>query len=186
MTHSDICPWWIGYLLANPIRLLFQDPKKIVGPYVNSGSKILEIGPGMGFFTIPMARMVGSAGRITTVDIQKKMLDNLKKRALKAGVNDRIEYRVCTSDSLGIGDLKESIDFVLLFAVVHEIPEVSNLFRQIYPCVKKNGIVLIAEPALHVSTRRFENEISFAKDAGFQTQTTSHIPQSHGILLKKN
>jgi len=54
MAHR-VCPWWLGYLLASPLRRLLQDPAAIVGPYVREGMTVLEPGPGMGFFTLAMA-----------------------------------------------------------------------------------------------------------------------------------
>ena len=65
--HSHVCPWWIGYFLASPLRRRIHNPDRILAPYVRSGMRILEIGPGMGFFTIPMAGMVGAEGRIIFV-----------------------------------------------------------------------------------------------------------------------
>lgn len=46
-----ICPWWLGYVLASPLRRWIQDPAAIIGPYVREGMTVLEPGPGMGFFT---------------------------------------------------------------------------------------------------------------------------------------
>jgi len=46
---------------------------------------VLEPGPGMGFFTIPPARLVGASGRVVAVDLQRKMIAGLKLRAAKAG-----------------------------------------------------------------------------------------------------
>ena len=87
---KHVCPWWVGYLLVSPIRRWFQDPEKILSPYVSEGMTVLDIGPGMGFFTIPAARMVGDSGRVIAVDLQEKMLKSLVKRAEKAGVAGRI------------------------------------------------------------------------------------------------
>jgi hypothetical protein len=42
-----VCPWWLGYLLASPIRRLLGDPVKVVAPYVREGMTVLEPGPGM-------------------------------------------------------------------------------------------------------------------------------------------
>jgi len=33
---GKVCPFWIGYLLANPLRRLFQNPDRILGPYVKT------------------------------------------------------------------------------------------------------------------------------------------------------
>jgi 2-polyprenyl-3-methyl-5-hydroxy-6-metoxy-1,4-benzoquinol methylase len=81
MAHR-VCPWWIGYLLASPVRRWFgQDPVGILSSYVHESMTVLEPGPGMGFFTIPLARLVGNAGRVIAVDMQPKMIKGLKRRA---------------------------------------------------------------------------------------------------------
>jgi 2-polyprenyl-3-methyl-5-hydroxy-6-metoxy-1,4-benzoquinol methylase len=54
-----VCPIWVGYLLASPVRKLYQNPKKILGAYVREGMKILDIGCAMGFFSLPLAEMTG-------------------------------------------------------------------------------------------------------------------------------
>ena len=54
-----VCPWWLGYVLASPVRRLLQNPAEVVGPYVRPGMTVLEPGPGMGFFTLEMARQRG-------------------------------------------------------------------------------------------------------------------------------
>jgi ubiquinone/menaquinone biosynthesis C-methylase UbiE len=125
---NHVCPWYIGYLLASPLRRLFLKPEKILSPYVHSGMTVLEVGPGMGFFSLPLAKLVGEAGQIICVDIQEKMLKNLRKRADNAGLLWRIETRLCADTSLQIDDLKDKIDFVLAFAVVHEVLDTKKLF----------------------------------------------------------
>jgi hypothetical protein len=79
---QHLCPWWIGYLLASPVRRIFNNPQKILAGHVKPGMTVLEPGPGMGFFTIELARMVGGRGRVIAVDIQPKMLDGLKRKAV--------------------------------------------------------------------------------------------------------
>src|ERR1022692_3696772 len=56
-------------------------PAKILAPYVCEGMTVLEPGPGMGFFTLELARRVGASGRVVAVDIQPRMLDRLKRPA---------------------------------------------------------------------------------------------------------
>lgn len=65
----SVCPWWVGYLLTSPIRKWFQDPQQILRPFVTEGMIALDIGPGMGFFTLPMARLVGRRGKVIAVDL---------------------------------------------------------------------------------------------------------------------
>src|SRR6516165_6577412 len=117
-----VCPWWLGRLLASPLRRLMYDPAQILGPYVNAGMTVLEPGPGMGFFTLELAHRVGTSGRVVAVDVQPKMLDGLRRRAAKAGLLERIDVRLAAPDSLGLADMAGAVDFTLAFAVVHELP----------------------------------------------------------------
>src|SRR6516164_4706360 len=112
LMSEHVCPWWLGYLLVSPIRRWMQNPDELIDPYVTPGMTVLEPGPGMGFFTLPLARRVGS-GRVIAVDIQPKMLDRLRRRAIKAGLIQRIETRLSKPDSLAIDDLKGKVDFIL-------------------------------------------------------------------------
>lgn len=86
-----VCPWWLGYFLASPLRRFLQDPGAMVAPYVHSGMTVLEPGPGMGFFTLEVARRVGPHGRVVALDVQPRMIGGLKRRLAKAGLLDRVE-----------------------------------------------------------------------------------------------
>ena len=97
---GKVCPHWVGYLLASPLRRLFHNPRKILGPYVEPGMTVLDIGCAMGFFSLPLARMIGKRGKVVCVDAQENMLVSLQKRARKAGLADRIIPHLCPRDSL--------------------------------------------------------------------------------------
>ena len=175
-----ICPWWVGYLLASPIRRWLQDPEKILSPYVNEGMTVLDIGPGMGFFTIPAARMVGESGKVIAVDVQEKMLRVLRKRAEKAGVGDRIVVRLCEPNSLGVS---EPIDLCLAFNVVHEVPDAGKLFSQIRGILKPAGRVLLSEPPGHVSEKEFQDTLALATAAGLKLIGEPKIRRTRSALL---
>jgi ubiquinone/menaquinone biosynthesis C-methylase UbiE len=180
-----LCPWWIGYLLASPIRRWMQNPEELLAPYVREGMTVLEPGPGMGFFTMPMARMVGPAGRVVAVDIQARMLEELRRRAAKAGLSQRIEIRLAKADSLGIEDLKSRIDFVLAFAMVHEMPSAEAFFREARAALKPGGLMLLAEPAGHVKPEGFQIELELAGVAGLEVVTRPEIHRSMAAVLRK-
>jgi len=59
---EKVYPVWVGYLLASPIRKLFQNLHKILGHYIEKGMKVLDVGCAMGFFSLPLAGMVGPMG----------------------------------------------------------------------------------------------------------------------------
>jgi len=182
---NNVCPFWVGYILASPIRAYFQNPKKILKPYIDKGMTVLDIGCAMGFFTIPMAHMVKYNGRVICLDVQDKMLTALKKRALKDDVFERIDPRLTTSDNLGINDLKEQVDFALAFAVVHEVPDIKRFFSQLNPVLKPDAKFLVAEPKGHVSESDFATSISIAESAGFIELERPSIFRSRTVLLQK-
>jgi ubiquinone/menaquinone biosynthesis C-methylase UbiE len=184
---EKVCPVWVGYFLASPIRKLYQNPKKILGPYVREGMKILDIGCAMGFFSLPLAEMVGCNGRVICVDIQEKMIRSLEKRAQKAGLSDRIETRLCKNNSLGLDDFKGEIDFALASAVVHEVSDASGFFSEIQKTIKPTGKFLVVEPKGRVSKKDFETTVSIAEQNGFEVIDSPQIGRSRIVLLgKKN
>jgi ubiquinone/menaquinone biosynthesis C-methylase UbiE len=185
MSHHHVCPVWVGYLLASPIRVLFQDPEKILAPHISSGMCVLDVGSAMGFFSLPMARLVGPKGRVICADLQQKMLDSLVRRARRARVLDPIETRLCAADSLGITDLHGQIHFALLFAVVHEIDDPVRLFSEVHHVLTPGGRVLIAEPKGHVRGHAFRETLSITERSGLRKIDSLQIPWSHAALLEK-
>ena len=137
-----ICPWWLGYVLASPLRRLMQDPGAIVEPYVQQGMTVLEPGPGMGFFTLELARRVGSNGRVVAIDVQPRMVAGLNRRLKKAGLLERVEARIAPAESLGLADLRGEVDFTLAMAVVHEMPSASWFFGQAGEAMKPGSTLL--------------------------------------------
>lgn len=182
---EHVCPVWVGFLLVNPVRKLFQNPKKILGPYVKEGMKVLDIGCAMGFFSLPLATMVGSGGKVICVDLQSKMIEKLEKRAEKSRLSDKIEARVCSANSLGLEDLREKIDFTVAFAVVHEVPDRMNFFSEVFATLKPGGRLFVAEPHGRVSENDFETTVSIAKRTGFKMIERPQIKCSRAAMLGK-
>lgn len=147
---------------------------------------VLEPGPGMGFFTLPMAEIIGQTGKVIAVDLQPQMITRLKKRAKKAGFVDRIDARLSSPQSLGIADLRGTVDFTLAFAMVHELPDGHPFFREIAEASKPGALLLVAEPSGHVKPEEFENEITHAQAAGFEVLERPAIKHSLTVLFRKH
>jgi len=73
---------------------LFQNPERYSDAYVKPGWTVLDVGPGMGYFTIPLAKLVGVTGKVIAADLQQQMLDGIQHRAIKAGVQERIQLHL--------------------------------------------------------------------------------------------
>jgi ubiquinone/menaquinone biosynthesis C-methylase UbiE len=182
--ETHVCPWWLGYFLINPVRKFGQDPVKILSPYVKPGMQVIDYGSAMGYFSIPMAKMTGDTGKIYCIDIQQRMLNKLKKRAENANVQHRIETKLPGANDT-LEEFRNQIDFVMLFAVVHEVPDKKNLFTELYSALKAEGKILFAEPSGHITPAGFEAEVAIAEEAGFQRSETLSIYRSYAIVLQK-
>jgi 2-polyprenyl-3-methyl-5-hydroxy-6-metoxy-1,4-benzoquinol methylase len=179
------CPVWVGYFMLSPLRRLAQSPGRILGAHVREGMNVLDIGCAMGFFSLPMARMVGPGGRVTCVDVQAKMIESLAKRAARAGLADRIDARICSDESLCLDGLDGSIDFALAFAVVHEVRDPSRFFEDVARATKPGGRLLFAEPRGRVSEAEFEASLAAALRSGFEALDRPRIARSRAVVLGK-
>jgi ubiquinone/menaquinone biosynthesis C-methylase UbiE len=185
LTEPHVCPWWLAYTFDNPFRRLIHDPEKIFSPYLKKGMTAMDVGCGMGFFSIGMARMIGDTGKIISVDIQQKMLDILQKRALKAGMERRIQPHCATPDGIGLTHHSDRIDLALTFWMVHETPHIENFVAEIFSLVKSGGKYLLAEPKGHVSPPLFQRITAAAIQAGFQVLDHPRIAMSHAVWFQK-
>ena len=178
----DTCPWWHAYTFDNVLRRLFYNTRKLFGPYVQPGMTVMDFGCGMGFFSIPMARLVGAEGRVVSVDLQQKMLDVLRKRAAKAGVAERIHTHRCEPNSIGID---EPANFALAFYSFHEVPDAERGIGEIHGLLRAQGQFLIVELIGHVGAAEFENLLSLSQEAGFKVGDGPRIRLSHAAVLVK-
>jgi ubiquinone/menaquinone biosynthesis C-methylase UbiE len=183
--HQHVCPWWLGYFLICPARRFLADPARILAPYVREGMTALEPGPGMGFFTLELARKVGPSGRVIAVDIQPKMIEALKRRAAKAGLLERIDARLAEPRSIGLNGLTGAMDFVLAFAVVHETSDIGAFFVEAARAMKSGACLLLAEPTGHVSVEQFDAELRKAAEVGLDVVEHPSIRRSHAAILRK-
>jgi 2-polyprenyl-3-methyl-5-hydroxy-6-metoxy-1,4-benzoquinol methylase len=180
-----VCPWWVGYLLASPVRRLFEKPEEVLAPHVTGGMTAMDVGCAMGYFSLPMAQLVGPGGRVVCVDLQERMIRSLRRRASRAGLSDRMELRVCSANDLGVQDLAGGIDFALTYAVVHEVPDASGLMAQIHDALAPGGRLLIAEPRGHVSEQAFEETVAVTEKAGLVVIDRPEIKRSRTVLVER-
>lgn len=182
LRENHVCPWWLAYTFDNPLRRLLHDPVLLLGPHVREGMTVADIGCGMGYFSLAMAGMVGGTGAVLAVDIQQKMLDIMRKRADKAGVADRIRPLLATHGDIGI---REPVDFVLAFWVVHEVGDPQRFFGQVFSVLKQTGKMLMVEPKVHVSRHALQESLQAARDAGFRAIAEPKVRLSRAALLGK-
>jgi ubiquinone/menaquinone biosynthesis C-methylase UbiE len=180
-----LCPWWVGYLLVNPLRRLIESPEQLVGPFVQVGATVLELGPGMGFFTLPLAHAVGPEGRVIAVDIQERMLRRLHSRVERAGLSERIDTRLATAEGLDVADLRGKVHLAVLIYVLHEVADREGTLSQIATTLAPGGRVLLLEPRGHCSAELWRVELDAAEKAGL-VPVPAPLPEGrrrHAALL---
>ena len=178
-----VCPWWLAYLFDLPGRRLLQSPKKLCRPYVREGMVVLDVGCGLGFATLDLARLVGPSGKVLAVDLQPRMLSGLTRRAGRVGLADRIETRLCAPDDLG---LSEAVDFAVAFNMVHETPDQSAFLAQVSRLLKPGASFLIVEPSFHVSEEELVATIARAEKIGLKAASRPRLALSRTVILNNS
>ncbi len=179
---NRVCPVEIADSLDSRIRRWVQNPYKILKSYIKEGMTVLDLGCGPGFCTIDIALLTGGSGRVIAADLQEGMLQKIREKIAGTELEDRIILHKCDEDKIG---LSEKVDFVLLFYMVHEVPDQEKLFVEINELLKENGQVYMIEPPFHVSKKAFRKTIDTAAKAGF---TVTERPKSlfdKSVIFKK-
>lgn len=184
-TGHHICPLWAGYLLASPLRRLVEDPRKVLAPHVTQGMTVVDLGCGMGFFSVPLARLVGPAGRVFCVDVQERMLSVLRKRARGKGLEGVIQTRTCTHEDLGLSDLAGQADLALAYHVVHESRHPERLFADCYATLRPGGKLILAEPVGHIPAEDRAYIFDLAVSAGFGRLGDLNVRKSQAAVFEK-
>jgi ubiquinone/menaquinone biosynthesis C-methylase UbiE len=180
-----VCPWWLGPILASPLRRLIESPVRLLGPLVRPGMTVVEPGCGMGFFTLPLARLVGPTGKVVCVDLQPRMIDGLRRRARRAGLSDRIHASVCTADDAGLGAFAGAADLVVAIHMLHEVPDASRLLTELHAALRPGGLLLVVEPKGHVTPDDLSRTLAIAAAAGFANTGRTAGGRGLSALLEK-
>ena len=144
---------------------------------------VLDVGCGPGFFSIELAKLVGEGGSVIAADLQQGMLDRLRDKIKGSALEHSISLVKCEHDSLNV---REPVDFILSFYMVHEVPKKETFFKQLAPLLKDTGRYLIVEPKLfHVSRKEFQATLSIAQHLGFEVQQGPRLVASWSAILTK-
>jgi len=178
-----VCPVSLAGGLDNRFRRWFQNPEKILGPYLRQGMTALDVGCGPGFFTVAMAGLVGESGRVIAADLQDGMLKRLANKIRGTQLEKRIRLHKCEEDRMGI---PEKVDFALAFYMVHEVPDKMRFFKEIFDLLNPGSMFLAVEPKFfHVSEMEFKNTVNNAIAVGFTAVDGPKMPFSWSVILRK-
>ncbi len=182
-SQPHVCPWWLGWTLVLPGRRWLMGLDGLLTPLVQPGYRVLEVGAGTGFVTVPLAEQVGPSGRVWCLDLQTRMLTTLQRRLRRRRLADRVTTRVCETDDLGVSDLGESIDLAVLFYVLHEVPNPARMLSQVAATLRPGGRLLLVEPKGHCSAELFAAQVRIALDLGLERCNEGVTPASRSRQL---
>jgi ubiquinone/menaquinone biosynthesis C-methylase UbiE len=161
------CPFWVQYLLISPLRRLLEPAKKLLGAHIEPGMTVVEPGCGFGYFSLPMARMVGPEGRVISLDIEPRAIARLERRARRAGLSERVIARTCEPLDMGIDEYAGQVDRVVVMHTLHELDDLPGHLAQFRALLKPDGRLLVMEPRGHVSPEQFDAMMRCCEQAGF-------------------
>lgn len=159
-----VAPVWLMRLFPDRLRRLIQNPDRLLDGLVGEGMTVADVGCGLGFLTLPLARRVGPNGRVLAVDVQQAMLDVVRHRVDRAGLGQRVETALCRPDDLHLP--AGGLDFIVTVCVVHEADDRPRMLRQIRAGLAPGGRYLLAEPMWHVPRAMYEQIRHEASQAG--------------------
>jgi ubiquinone/menaquinone biosynthesis C-methylase UbiE len=139
--HPSACPYGQRFWVEAPHPLITRDRlREVLDP--RPGERILEIGPGTGYYTLDLAGRVGPDGSEEIFDLQQEFLDHTLERAAERGLTNVVPTQG-DATSLPYGD--DSVDAVVLTAVLGEIPDRAGAMREIARVLKPDGRLLVGE-----------------------------------------
>jgi ubiquinone/menaquinone biosynthesis C-methylase UbiE len=175
-----VCPVTLAGSLDSRIRRWLQSPRRLLEPYVRAGTTALDFGCGPGFFTLELARLVGSSGRVIAADLQPGMLERVRAKTRGTALEPRITLHQCQPDRIG---LSTPVDFALAFYVLHELPDPAAFLTELRQLLTAQGQLFIVEPPFHVTRTAFEATLQVARQAGFRLVDRPRIRFNKAALL---
>ena len=109
--------------------------KRLEDAGVSPGQVVLDYGCGIGSYAIPAARMVGDGGMVFALDIHPLAIESVKRRVEKEHLTN--VKTICSGLDTGLAD--SSVDTVLLYDVLHSVPDQQALLQELHRVLKPGG-----------------------------------------------
>ena len=139
--NPSACPYSQRFWVEAPHPLITRARlREILEP--RPGERLLEIGPGTGYYTLELAAWVGDQGSVEILDIQQEMLDHTIRAARERGLWNVNPTR---SDAQEMGWDDDSFDAAILITVLGEIPDQDAALREIARVLRPGGRLIVGE-----------------------------------------
>jgi ubiquinone/menaquinone biosynthesis C-methylase UbiE len=143
--NPSACPYSQRFWVEAPHPVITRERlRRVIA--VRPGERVLEVGPGTGYYSLPLAEWLGAGGRLDLFDLQQEMLDHTLRRAEEAGLADRMHATQGDARELPYEDA--TFDAALLVTVLGEIPDQVAALRELRRVLKPGGRLVVGELAL--------------------------------------
>jgi ubiquinone/menaquinone biosynthesis C-methylase UbiE len=155
------CPYGLRFSLDLPHPFVTRPRlREMLSP--QPGQRVLEVGPGTGYYALQVARWLEPSGTLDILDIQQEMLDHTMHRARAMGVLN-IVPRWGEAQALPYPD--HHFDSAYLVATLGEVPDKGRALRELGRVLKRGGRLVVGEVLLDPHKVTFE-ELRRLTDAG--------------------
>jgi ubiquinone/menaquinone biosynthesis C-methylase UbiE len=132
---------------------LFRGPYKVLNAAgLEAGQKVLEVGCGPGFFTVPAAKIVGEEGSVLALDVNPLAVEHVQRKIEKKGVTNA---EVTLANAARTDLLDQSFDLVFVFGFARPIGGMEAIWTELHRLLKTAGILSI-EGRLQPPDRLFQ------------------------------
>jgi ubiquinone/menaquinone biosynthesis C-methylase UbiE len=153
MSLSDRIHFRLMSLVHEDLYGLFRDPYTALrAAGLEPGHKVLEVGCGPGFFTVPAAKMIGQGGTVYALDVNPLAIEKVRHKVERAGVSN---VKTVLADAAQTGLPEGSFDLAFVFGLAHPIGGLENILNELYRLLKPGG-TLSVEGRLRISNGRFQ------------------------------
>ena len=136
---SKLAFWTITLMHDNPLLPIFKNPYKLLSTAgLKSGQKVLEVGCGPGFFTLPASEIVGKEGIIYAVDIHPMAIERVKEKIESRGIKN-VKPILTNASSTGLPE--RSVDLAFVFGLRYIAGGLENLISEMYRILKPGALL---------------------------------------------
>jgi ubiquinone/menaquinone biosynthesis C-methylase UbiE len=140
--HPSACPYGQRFWVEAPHPFITRPRlREALGPV--AGQRLLEVGPGTGYYAVEVADWLGTDGRLDVLDVQQEMLDHTLRAAGKRGLAGRITATRGDARALPYAD--DAFDAAYIVSALGEVPDQRQALRELARVTRPGGRIVVGE-----------------------------------------